>query len=163
MALALVVVRFEFSPQEGKEVVDSGTQQGSVIVADNASGNSSDLGNALEAASSGSGELRDLVIDDVLIGSGEEVIEGSSVTVHYIGSTQNGVQFDSSYARGEPFNFTVGAGKVIEGWEVGLIGMKVGGQRVLVIPADMAYGNRQVGPIPAGSPLVFAVELLDVK
>ncbi len=76
---------------------------------------------------------------------------------------QDGTEFDSSYNRNTPFSFTVGEGRVIQGWEKGLLGMKVGGQRVLVIPSDMAYGNRQVGPIPPNSVLVFAIELLEVK
>ena len=97
------------------------------------------------------------------IGSGLEVKKGDVLTVHYVGTTQDGVKFDSSYDRGTPFIFTVGKGEVIAGWEEGLVGMRVGGQRILVIPSDMAYGNRQVGPIPPNSPLVFAVELLTIK
>ena len=73
------------------------------------------------------------------------------------------MKFDSSYERGEPFSFTLGKGTVIEGWEKGLIGMKVGGQRILAIPSAMAYGNRQVGPIPANSPLVFTIELVKIN
>lgn len=84
------------------------------------------------------------------------------MTVHYIGTTQDGVRFDSSYERGTPFIFTVG-GEGYRGWEKGLIGMKVGGQRILVIPGSMAYGNRQVGTISPNATLVFAVELLKIN
>jgi len=85
------------------------------------------------------------------------------VTVHYVGNTDDGVQFDNSYNRGEPLTFTLGEGKVIEGWEEGLLGMKEGGKRALVVPANMAYGSRQVGPIKPNSALVFMVELLEVR
>lgn len=105
------------------------------------------------------GKVTKLMVDDVLVGSGPSVKEGDTVSVNYIGTLQDGEQFDNSYLRGEPFVFTVGEGKVIAGWEQGLIGMKVGGQRILVIPAELAYGDRAIGPIPANSPLVFAIEL----
>lgn len=122
-----------------------------------------ELSNALKDAFTSKGKLVDLVIDDVRLGKGAVVKKGDTVSVHYIGTMQDGVKFDSSYDRGEPFQFTVGDGKVIQGWEKGLIGMHVGGQRILVIPSDMAYGNRQVGVIPPNTPLVFAIELLDIK
>jgi peptidylprolyl isomerase len=83
--------------------------------------------------------------------------------VHYVGTLQNGTEFDNSKKRGQPFEFTVGAGQVIKGWDQGLVGMKVGGQRILVIPPDMAYGERGVGPIPGNATLVFSIELIDVK
>jgi FKBP-type peptidyl-prolyl cis-trans isomerase len=87
------------------------------------------------------------------------------VTVQYRGTLVNGKQFDASYDRGEPFSFKLGSGRVIKGWDVGVAGMKVGGKRRLVIPPDMAYGNRDVGDglIPANSTLVFEVELLKVE
>ncbi|MAZ56424.1 peptidylprolyl isomerase [bacterium] len=90
-------------------------------------------------------------------------MKGDYVTVHYIGSLPNGQQFDNSYKKGEPFSFKVGDGKVIAGWEEGILGMKVGGQRILVIPASMAYGSKAMGPIPGGSNLVFTVELLSIE
>ncbi len=110
------------------------------------------------------GTLTKLVIRDIRLGAeGEAVKKGDTLVVHYVGTTEEGVRFDSSYERGETFTFTVGAGTVIQGWEEGLIGMRAGGQRVLVIPGDMAYGNRQVGVIPPNAPLIFAVELLEIK
>jgi FKBP-type peptidyl-prolyl cis-trans isomerase len=159
MALALIVIRFE-TTSEDIALIDPSTQSAVVVATDSADG---ELRDALMGATTADGELVELVIDDVRIGDGAEVKEGDTVSVHYIGSTRDGVQFDSSYVRGEPFEFTVGGGQVIEGWEKGLVGMKVGGQRMLVIPAAMAYGNRQVGPIPANSPLVFAIELIAIK
>jgi peptidylprolyl isomerase len=108
-------------------------------------------------------ELKKLVVDDVRIGSGASVETGDTVTVHYIGTLRDGTKFDDSYVRGEPFTFTVGEGMVIRGWDEGLVGMKKGGERILVIPAELAYGNREVGPIPANSPLIFKVELLGIE
>lgn len=128
------------------------------------SGEEEDLRTAL-LDSFGSGEvLTRLVIDDVLIGTGDrEVAVGDTVVVDYIGSTQDGIQFDSSYERGQHFVFTVGEKKVIEGWEEGLVGMRAGGQRILVIPPSLGYGDRQVGPIAPNTTLVFAIELLEIR
>jgi len=109
------------------------------------------------------GTLKKMIIDDVVLGEGAEVTIGDTVTVHYIGTLQNGQQFDNSYTKGNPFSFTVGEGRVIQGWEQGLIGMKAGGQRILVIPPQLAYGANVVGPIPANSTLVFSIELVEIK
>jgi len=159
MAVALAALRFNSNQFTTIITPETNTQQGAIVVASEDAG----LKDALTKSVTGKGELAKLVIDDVKIGEGKEVAEGDTVVAHYIGTTRDGVQFDSSYVRGTPFEFTVGAGKVIQGWEKGIIGMKVGGQRILVIPSDMAYGNRQVGAIPANSPLVFAIELLEIK
>lgn len=163
MALALALLRFETIPEGTTAQVIQNQVGGVVVVEETENEEGQALTDALIAASTQDGELKNLVIDDITIGTGLEVRDGDTVTVHYIGSTQDGIQFDSSYLRGEPFQFTVGSGKVIEGWEKGLIGMQVGGERVLVIPSDMAYGNRQVGPIEANATLVFAIELLEIK
>jgi FKBP-type peptidyl-prolyl cis-trans isomerase FkpA len=163
MALVLAFLRTDRLGSAVVAEVDPGTQGAIVVAGEDTEGEQSGLADALYDAATASGELTSLVIDDVRIGTGRKVAEGDSVTVDYIGSTQDGIQFDSSYARGETFTFTVGGGKVIPGWETGLIGMQAGGQRILVIPPSMAYGNRQVGPIPANSVLVFAVELLEVN
>lgn len=104
-----------------------------------------------------------LIINDVVIGSGEEAVVGSIVTVHYTGVFENGTKFDSSRDRGEPFTFELGKGMVIAGWDQGVLGMKVGGKRNLVIPPELGYGANDYGPIPGGSTLMFEVELLDVK
>lgn len=107
---------------------------------------------------------------DTVPGTGAEAVPGSKVTVHYTGwiydnrtETKHGRTFDSSFKHGQPFTFALGAGQVIRGWDEGVAGMKVGGKRTLMIPPDYGYGDRKVGPIPAGSSLVFDVELLDVK
>lgn len=122
-----------------------------------------ELEKALLDAHALDGTMKKLVIDDVVIGDGVEVKEGDKVTVHYMGTLPDGTKFDSSYDRGEPFYFTVGKGAVIEGWEKGLLGMKIGGKRILVIPGEMAYGNRQIGQIPPNATLVFAIELLKIE
>jgi FKBP-type peptidyl-prolyl cis-trans isomerase len=105
----------------------------------------------------------ELKITDLTVGSGPEAKNGMKVTVNYVGTLVNGTKFDSSIDRGEPFTFTLGAGEVIQGWDYGVLGMKVGGKRKLVIPADLAYGSRAIGTIPANSTLVFEVDLLGVK
>jgi FKBP-type peptidyl-prolyl cis-trans isomerase FkpA len=106
---------------------------------------------------------------DTVAGTGKAAKAGSTVTVHYTGwlyapkqPGQHGAQFDSS-AGGEPFTFQLGAGKVIPGWDEGLVGMKVGGKRTLVVPAAMGYGSRGAGPIPPNANLIFDVQMLDVK
>ena len=98
---------------------------------------------------------------DLAVGSGAVATAGQSVTVHYVGSRQNGEVFDSSRSRGTPFTFTLGVGQVIDGWDEGVAGMQVGGRRTLIIPADLAYGNTPPGTvIQPGDTLVFDVELL---
>ena len=96
-------------------------------------------------------------------GEGSEVKEGDTVVMNYKGTLEDGTQFDSSYDRGEPFETQIGVGQVIKGWDMGIPGMKVGGKRKLTIPADLAYGDRAVGNIPANSTLIFEVELLEIK
>ncbi|HZB27952.1 MAG TPA: FKBP-type peptidyl-prolyl cis-trans isomerase [Gemmatimonadales bacterium] len=97
-------------------------------------------------------------------GQGEEATAGKTVSVHYTGWLPNGEKFDSSRDRNQPFEFSLGAGQVIAGWDEGVAGMKVGGRRKLVIPPDLAYGTAGAPPdIPPGATLVFDVELLDVR
>jgi FKBP-type peptidyl-prolyl cis-trans isomerase len=118
---------------------------------------------AVSSAMDSNGKVTKLIVEDVRPGAGFEVKEGDTVTVNYVGTLQDGTQFDSSYSRGTPFTFELGAGTVIKGWDQGLVGMKVGGQRILVIPSSLAYGNREIGPIPADSTLIFSIELVDAK
>ena len=96
-------------------------------------------------------------------GNGDAARPGQSVSVHYTGWLKDGTKFDSSVDRGQPFNFPLGAGRVIKGWDEGVAGMKVGGQRTLIIPPEMGYGARGAGGvIPPNATLVFDVELLAV-
>lgn len=100
---------------------------------------------------------------DLVTGSGSEAAPGREVLVHYIGWLPNGKKFDSSRDSGQPFSFRLGAGMVIRGWDEGVAGMKVGGQRKLVIPPQLGYGAQDLGVIPPNSTLVFDVELLEVR
>lgn len=102
---------------------------------------------------------------DLTEGTGKEAKSGDTVSVHYKGTLTDGTQFDASYDRGQPFTFNLGAGQVIQGWDEGVVGMKEGGKRKLIIPGDLAYGpNPPPGaPIPPNATLVFEVELLDVN
>lgn len=105
-----------------------------------------------------------LVIEDLQVGGGEEVKSGDKVQVNYLGTLVDGTKFDSSYDRNQPFSFTVGAGQVIQGWDQGLLGMKVGGKRKLTIPPSLGYGAQGVpGAIPPNSFLIFEIELLKVS
>jgi FKBP-type peptidyl-prolyl cis-trans isomerase FkpA len=102
-----------------------------------------------------------LVIEDIKVGDGAEAKSGQTVTVHYVGTLTDGKKFDSSRDRGQGFSFKLGAGQVIQGWDQGVVGMKVGGMRKLTIPPELAYGDRGFpGAIPPRSTLVFEVELL---
>lgn len=104
-----------------------------------------------------------VTVADVSIGKGEEVKIGDTVSVHYIGTLINGTKFDSSYDRNAPISFTLGDGQLIKGFDDGVTGMKVGGKRRITIPPDLAYGDKDVGPIPANSTLVFDVELVSIE
>jgi FKBP-type peptidyl-prolyl cis-trans isomerase FkpA len=109
--------------------------------------------------------VTELIKEDIVVGTGKEATTGALVTVHYKGTFLDGKVFDTSLQPGrEPFEFQLGAGMVIEGWDVGVAGMKVGGKRKLTIPSDMAYGSRGAGAsIPPNTPLLFDVELLEVN
>ena len=101
---------------------------------------------------------------DQKVGDGKEATAGDTVVVHYTGWLKDGKKFDSSLDRKEPFSFELGAGKVIKGWDEGVAGMKPGGKRKLIIPAKLAYGDREIEDvIPANSDLVFDVELISIK
>jgi len=107
-------------------------------------------------------DVDDLSIEDLQKGSGSEVKNGDTIKVHYTGTLLDGTKFDSSYDREEPFEFTVGTGSVIQGWDQGLLGMKEGGKRKLTIPSSMGYGETGSGSIPPNAGLVFEVELIEI-
>ena len=105
-----------------------------------------------------------LQYEDIVVGTGTSPQPGHTVSVHYTGTLTNGAKFDSSRDRGQPFQFVIGVGKVIKGWDEGVMSMKVGGRRKLTIPPSLGYGARGAGNvIPPNATLVFDVELLDVK
>ncbi|WP_134559063.1 FKBP-type peptidyl-prolyl cis-trans isomerase [Pseudomonas aeruginosa] len=104
-----------------------------------------------------------LQIEDLLLGDGKEVVKGALITTQYKGTLEDGTLFDSSYERGRPFQCVIGTGRVIKGWDQGLMGMKVGGKRRLFVPSHLAYGERQVAAhIKPHSNLLFEIELLEV-
>ena len=116
-----------------------------------------------DAASSTVTKPSGLKYEDVKIGTGDEAEAGKTVSVHYTGWLTNGTKFDSSKDRGQPFDFPLGGGRVIRGWDEGVQGMKVGGVRKLTIPPELGYGARGAGGvIPPNATLVFEVELLKV-
>ena len=131
------------------------------MASDKSTSNSSPLRDAAEIGAS-QVTSTGLNITELAIGDGSEAIAGTKVSVNYKGSLENGDEFDSSYGRG-PFEFSLGSGMVIKGWDEGVAGMKVGGKRRLIIPPELGYGSRGIGPIPPNSILNFEVELLDVK
>ena len=107
-----------------------------------------------------------LQITDLVVGTGTQAMAGDTVSVDYVGTLTNGKQFDSTAAHGgQPFSFVLGAGQVIRGWDEGVVGMRVGGERKLVIPPSLGYGSQSVGNglIPANSTLIFTVKLLAVQ
>ena len=107
----------------------------------------------------------ELQIDDLVVGDGDEAVIGKRVIVHYVGvAWSSGKQFDASWDRGDTFDFRLGAREVIEGWDRGVEGMKVGGRRTLTIPPDLGYGSRGAGGvIKGGETLVFVVDLVGVR
>ena len=116
-------------------------------------------------------DVAELVMTDIAMGTGAEAVAGKKVSVHYTGwlydkaaADNKGKKFDSSRDRGQPFEFPLGEGRVIKGWDQGVAGMKVGGQRTLTIPPELGYGSRGAGrAIPPNASLIFDVELLGVK
>ncbi|WP_017219881.1 FKBP-type peptidyl-prolyl cis-trans isomerase [Moritella dasanensis] len=104
-----------------------------------------------------------LQITDIVIGDGKEAVKGALITTQYRGFLGDGTQFDSTYDKGKTFQCVIGTGRVIKGWDQGIMGMKVGGKRKLSVPSALAYGERQMGSvIPAHSDLSFEIELLEV-
>lgn len=108
--------------------------------------------------------MTELKITDTAEGTGPEANKGALITCHYTGTLEDGTKFDSSHDRGRPFQVVIGTGKVIKGWDQGILGMKAGGKRTLHVPAHLAYGERQVGAvIKPNSNLIFEIEMLEVR
>lgn len=108
--------------------------------------------------------MNTLQMEDLVLGTGTEALKGKLVSVHYVGTLESGKKFDSSRDRDEPFEFKLGAGMVIQGWDQGVAGMKIGGKRKLTIPSHLGYGDRGYpGVIPPKATLIFEVELLGVR
>jgi FKBP-type peptidyl-prolyl cis-trans isomerase len=162
MALALYLINLETSVLSSATGTSQLAQTAVVTVA-NGENKATEVRNALLEGTNQNGIVEKLIIDDVVIGGGVEVKKGNTVSVHYIGTLPNGQEFDNSNKRGEAFQFTLGEGRVIKGWEDGVVGMRVGGKRILVIPSDLAYGDAGYGPIPPKATLVFSIELLGVN
>ena len=107
--------------------------------------------------------MTELQVIDLVVGEGKEAVKGALITTAYRGYLTDGSQFDSSYDRGQAFQCVIGTGRVIKGWDLGILGMRVGGKRRLQVPAALAYGERKMGnKIPANSDLSFEIELLEV-
>lgn len=163
MALAIYMVQVQTAfdaianPQTAA-TIDSGV----VVVSESTQGQTVDATGAVETENNNDNSNR-MVIDDIKEGEGKAVQKGDTVSVHYAGRLQDGTEFDNSKKRGAPLDFKVGGGQVIQGWEEGLVGMRVGGERVLVIPPEMAYGDQGIGPIPGGATLIFSLELVAIK
>ena len=106
----------------------------------------------------------ELIITDTLLGTGQEAVKGALIITHYEGFLEDGTKFDSSLDRGKPFECVIGTGRVIKGWDLGLMGMKEGGKRTLFVPSHLAYGERQVSSlIKPHSHLLFHIQLLEVR
>lgn len=163
VVLALGVTRFFPSfPQDNADAVS--TSESDIIRVDkNAEDKEAALRQAILDGSLGNGRITKLIISDLSVGSGREVKVGDAVTVNYIGLRKDGPEFDNSYKKKKPFSFKVGAGDVIKGWDEGIIGMKEGGVRILVVPPEMGYGNTIVGPLPANATLIFSIKLLSIE
>jgi peptidylprolyl isomerase len=107
----------------------------------------------------------DLLIEEIIVGDGDEATAGQTAVVHYVGvGVTSGEEFDASWNRNEPFSFRLGAGQVIQGWDEGVVGMKIGGRRRLVIPSRLGYGERGAGGVIApNETLIFVVDLLELR
>jgi len=108
-------------------------------------------------------DIQGMKVEILKQGSGADAKVGDKLTVDYVGTLENGTKFDSSIDRGTPLKINLGVGQVIKGWDLGLLGMKVGEKRKLTIPPELAYGQQVVGPIPANSTLIFEVDLLGIN
>lgn len=153
LALLIVGVGFYYLGVKNKGATPNLSTPAAVIISPSPSASSSATIQKMDG----------LIIEDITVGTGAEAIAGKLITVNYLGTLLDGTKFDSSYDRNAPFQFTLGAGEVIKGWDEGFSGMKVGGKRKLTISPELGYGSVAMGTIPANSTLVFEVELLKVE
>lgn len=158
MALTLYLVRLDSASLA--RFSDRVADQPALVAVSQEGGLTADM---VEGIFNEQGRVERLLINDISLGEGKAAEKGDKLVVNYIGRLQNGQEFDNSYKRGDTFSFRLGKGEVIEGWDDGLLGMRVGGQRTLVVPASLAYGNQSVGPIPAGATLIYLVELVSIN
>lgn len=162
VALAIVVVGIFFifpqmSPFGGSVAVTEGTVAGTTT--DTNPNTMATEQTAVEMTTTASG----LMLADLVVGTGETVVAGDQISVNYVGMLADGTVFDASASHGGPATFAIGVGQVIPGWDEGVVGMKEGGKRKLVIPANLAYGDAGVsGVIPGGATLTFEVEVVKV-
>jgi FKBP-type peptidyl-prolyl cis-trans isomerase len=166
IAICMVVVVFT---QQNPVQTPKSSSTSAAATAEQGHDHSSPSSTPNQATSSNAATVSEIQISDQVVGNGAEALFGKRVTVQYTGwlydtdeADKKGLQFDSSVG-GEPFKFVLGRGEVISGWDVGVKGMKVGGKRNLVIPADMGYGPQGSGQIPPNAVLVFDVEVLNVE
>jgi peptidylprolyl isomerase len=167
-AIAVVAVMFftvtgnPFTHTKTAEVATAQNASTKDVVVIDANTDAASARAALAGATNAAGELTKLIIQDTKMGEGDAVAVGDTVTVHYIGTLQDGKEFDNSLARNQPFTFKVGEGNVIPGWDAGILGMKKGAERILIIPPTMAYGDRGIGVIPPNTTLLFSITLLEI-
>lgn len=161
LAVASILVYAKNSPK----VKDTNTNSQELSKFDTKTGqNIQNMNNQNSTNNQTQPQVTELVIEDIQEGTGSAVKEGDTAVVNYTGTLLDGRKFDSSYDRNETFEFSVGAGMVIKGWDQGLIGMKVGGKRKLTIPSDLAYGQQGAGGIIGpNTPLLFEIELVGIK
>ncbi|NMB48712.1 FKBP-type peptidyl-prolyl cis-trans isomerase [Candidatus Kuenenbacteria bacterium] len=164
--LILIVLAYIFIPSPNKSQLVTNENTNVAVPSDHTAANSTNT-NSTNTPATNTNKLTEDVMElkseTLTEGQGEPIASGQTAVVHYTGWLTDGTKFDSSVDRGEPFEFVVGAGAVITGWDQGVLGMKVGEKRKLTIPSDLAYGDAGVGPIPPKATLIFEVELLAIK
>ncbi len=162
LVVALSIARF--FPFSHDAEVPVATHPSDIIVVDpNAENTEAALAQAIIDGSTADGRVTKLIVHDVSLGSGRQAKVGDMVTVHYIGLLKDGPEFDNSYTKDTPVSFKVGAGEVIKGWEQGIVGMKEGGERILIVPATLGYGDTAVNSLPAHATLLFSIQLLSIE